>query len=49
MFNSLIANWSQWHWVAFAWGQLIVAYLGYLLYLNWRSKKLARQIEEDQS
>ena len=47
MFNSLTANWSQWHWVAFAWGQLIVAYLGYLLYINWRNKKLNQQIQDD--
>jgi hypothetical protein len=31
---------SDWGWVLIAWGQLVVVYLGYLLYLNWRAKKL---------
>ncbi len=48
MFNSLTANWSQWHWVWFAWGQLILAYIGYILYLNWRYRRLVSQIEEDE-
>jgi hypothetical protein len=31
---------SDWGWVFLAWGQLVVAYLGYVIYLNWRTKKL---------
>jgi hypothetical protein len=31
---------SDWAWVLIAWAQLVVAYVGYLLYLNWRAKKL---------
>lgn len=33
-------NISQWGWVAFAWIEVILAYIGYLMYLNWRAKKL---------
>lgn len=27
---------SNWGWILLAWGQLVVFYVGYLLYLNWR-------------
>jgi hypothetical protein len=36
MFNAI----SHWGWVAFAWLELAIAYGGYLLYLNWRAKRL---------
>ena len=29
-------NWSQWTWVSIAWIELVLAYGGYLAYLNWR-------------
>ena len=34
------SSWTPWTWVWIAWGQLIVAYLGYAYYLNWRRDKL---------
>lgn len=39
----MFESWSAWGWVAFAWGQLIVAYVGYLGYLNWRVRRLERE------
>lgn len=36
------SSWSQWTWVWIAWGQLILAYLGYSAYLNWRRGELLR-------
>jgi hypothetical protein len=33
-------NWTQWTWVSIAWGELLLAYGGYLLYLNWRRQKV---------
>ncbi len=44
MFN----GWTPWAWVFFAWGQLVVAYAGYLLYLRWRVKRLEK-LEESSS
>ncbi len=38
---------TQWHWVALAWLQLIVFYIGYLLYLNWRYRRVRERLEED--
>lgn len=40
MWANLTAN----QWVAFAWLQLVIVYVGYLVYLRWR----ARKVEEDQ-
>lgn len=37
---------SQWGWVSFAWLEVVLAYLGYLLYLNWRSKRLKDKDKE---
>ena len=45
MFEALFESWGAWGWVAFAWAQLIVAYTGYLGYLNWREKRLEREEE----
>ena len=39
----MFESWSAWGWVAFAWGQLILAYAGYLGYLNWRVRRLERE------
>ena len=36
MFNNI----PQWGWVIIAWVQLLIAYGGYMLYLNWRQKRL---------
>jgi uncharacterized membrane protein len=47
MLDSLIMNMTSWHWVALAWGQLILFYLGYLFYLNWRYKNVKRRLEEE--
>ena len=33
-------NISQWGWVAIAWGELVLAYIGYLLYINWRERQV---------
>lgn len=33
-------------WIAIAWGELIVAYAAYLVYLNWRARK-ARSTEDE--
>ncbi len=38
MFN--FAEWSDWTWVLLAWGQLLLAYGGYLWYLRWREQRL---------
>ena len=46
MFN--FATWPQWAWVALAWGQLTVFYLGYLLYLRWRAKRLAAELAKEE-
>jgi hypothetical protein len=35
--------WNQWTWVAIAWLQLVVAYGGYLAYLDWRRRRLLRE------
>ena len=35
MFNSI----SNWTWVALAYGEVVLAYLGYLLYLRWRERR----------
>lgn len=35
-------SWNQWTWVAIAWLQLVVAYGGYLAYLDWRRRRLLR-------
>jgi hypothetical protein len=40
---------NHWAWVTLAWGELILAYGGYLLYLNWRRQKLLRDHENQQS
>jgi hypothetical protein len=29
-----------WFWIILAWAELVIFYVGYLLYLNWRHKKL---------
>lgn len=42
MFKSLTA----WQWIALAWLELVLAYGGYLLYLNWRERRLR---DEDES
>jgi len=33
-------NVSNWGWVAAAWIQLVIAYVGYMFYINWRQKRL---------
>lgn len=33
-------NWSHWTWVTVAWIELLLAYGGYLVYLNWRRRRL---------
>lgn len=38
MFDGL----THWQWVWLAWGELAVAYVGYLLYLRWRGRRLER-------
>ncbi len=43
----MFENWTQWHWVAFAWGQLILAYIGYLVYLNRRETYLRRELRDE--
>ncbi len=43
----MFENWTQWHWVAFAWGQLILAYTGYLVYLNRRETYLRRELRDE--
>ena len=32
-------NLGSWVWVGFAWAELIIAYIAYLLYLNWREQR----------
>lgn len=36
----MFENLPQWAWVAAAWLELLVAYLGYLLYLRARARRL---------
>lgn len=40
---------SPWGWVALAWGQLILFYLGYLGYLNWRYRAVKARLEDEAS
>jgi len=35
-------GWSHWTWVAIAWGEVVLAYGGYLAYLGWRKRQLLR-------
>ncbi len=43
-------SWTQWHWVAFAWGQVILAYIGYGVYLYRQGKQLkTTRTEHDES
>jgi hypothetical protein len=35
-------GWSHWTWVGIAWAQVVVAYVGYLVYLGWRRQQLLR-------
>lgn len=38
----MFENWSHWTWVTVAWLEVVVAYVGYLLYLRWRRRRLLR-------
>jgi len=40
-------GWTAWHWVAFAWAQLIGAYVAYLAYMRWRMQNLKRDLDID--
>ena len=31
---------TTWGWILLAWAELIIFYVGYLFYLNWRANKL---------
>lgn len=33
-------NVPTWGWVAVAWLELVLAYGGYMFYINWRQKRL---------
>lgn len=33
-------SWNQWVWVSIAWAQVVLAYVGYLVYLGWRRRRL---------
>ncbi len=35
-------SWTQWTWVGVAWLEVVLAYTGYLTYLNWRRRRLER-------
>ncbi len=37
---------SQWQWVWLAWGELILAYIGYLVYLGWRARRIKRAADD---
>lgn len=39
MFNSI----SEWGWVAIAWLQLILSYIGYLWYLHQRERQIRQK------
>lgn len=34
---------TPWTWVWLAWGELLLAYLGYAAYLGWRRRRLERR------
>lgn len=38
-------GWTAWHWVALAWGQLLGAYVAYLVYMRWRVQNLKKDLE----
>jgi len=38
-------GWSHWTWVTIAWGQVVLAYGGYLAYLGWRKRRLLEDAE----
>lgn len=36
----MFEGWGHWAWVTIAWLQVVAAYVGYLLYLGWRRRRL---------
>ncbi len=36
----MFENWSHWTWVSVAWLEVVLAYAGYLAYLDWRRRRL---------
>jgi len=38
----VFADLSHAQWVAVAWGELLLTYAGYLLYLAWRARRARR-------
>ena len=36
----MFENWSHWTWVWVAWLEVVLAYGGYLAYLDWRRRRL---------
>lgn len=46
----MFESWTQWHWVFFAWGQVIFAYIVYGIYLYKRNKQIQtiKQLNEEQ-
>ena len=42
-------NIPDWGWVAAAWGEVVLAYIGYLLYLRHRAKRLEAEALEASS
>ncbi len=38
----MLADLTQNQWVAIAWGELLLVYAGYLLYLRWLARKKAK-------
>lgn len=41
--SSVLDNLTPWGWVLLAYGQLVVAYGGYAIYLRWRERRAARK------
>ncbi len=35
--------WSHWTWVSIAWAEVVLAYVGYLVYLGWRRRQVLRE------
>lgn len=33
---------THWQWVWLAWGELVLAYVGYVAYLGWRRRRALR-------
>ena len=36
----MFEGWNHWTWVGIAWAEVVLVYVGYLVYLGWRKRQL---------